>query len=338
MRDRLHLFAVSLLVLFLELAAIRWFPAQVLFLTFFTNTVLLACFLGMSLGCLAADRPRNYLAWTPALLAVALGAARGIDWWRQRSGATFGVGNVASPQLVFFGTESRTGDSSQFVLPIEVVAGVLFVLVALAMLGPGQQFGRRLARVQSRIEAYTVNIAGSLVGVLLFMLCSRLQLGPVWWFGLVAAGLVYLLVQGAPLRALATVVGPGAVLLVAGLPSTAPGDAVQFWSPYYRIDYNTPDRAITVNLIGHQQMLTRLNPAPAYALPHLLNRDVGRSPFPQVLVIGAGSGNDVSRALEWGAVRVDAVEIDPVIYRLGWLNHPDLPYRDRRVFVHLNDG
>jgi SAM-dependent methyltransferase len=337
-RDRVHLFAVSLLVLFLELAAIRWFPAHVLFLTFFTNTVLLACFLGMSIGCLAADRPRHYIAWTPALLAIALGAARGIEWWRERSGAAFGVGNIASPQLVFFGTESRAGDPSQFVLPIEVVAGALFVLVALAMLGPGQQLGRALARVPSRIEAYTVNITGSLVGVLLFMLCSRLQLGPVWWFGLVAAGLVYLLVQDTPRRALATIVGPGAVLLVAGLPSTASGDAVQFWSPYYRIDYNAPDRAITVNLIGHQQMLTRRNPAPAYALPHLLNRDVGRSPFGHVLVIGAGSGNDVSRALEWGADHVDAVEIDPVIYQLGRLNHPDLPYRDRRVSVHLNDG
>jgi hypothetical protein len=73
-----------------------------------------------------------------------------------------------------------------------------------------------------------VNIAGSLVGGLLFVLCSRLQLGPFWWFGLVAAGLVYPLVRDAPLRALATVVGPGAVLFVASLPSTAPGNAVQF--------------------------------------------------------------------------------------------------------------
>ena len=52
MRTRVDLFVVSFLVLFLEVAAIRWFPAHVLFLTFFTNTVLLACFLGMSIGCL----------------------------------------------------------------------------------------------------------------------------------------------------------------------------------------------------------------------------------------------------------------------------------------------
>ena len=74
MRDRIDLFIASVLVLFLELACIRWFPAHVLFLTFFTNVMLLAAFLGISVGCLAASRRRSYLAWTPALLLVALGA------------------------------------------------------------------------------------------------------------------------------------------------------------------------------------------------------------------------------------------------------------------------
>ena len=71
-RPRFELFLISALILFLELAAIRWFPARVLFLTFFTNTVLLACFLGMSIGCLAARHRRTYLHWTPALLALGL--------------------------------------------------------------------------------------------------------------------------------------------------------------------------------------------------------------------------------------------------------------------------
>ena len=71
---------------------------------------------------------------------------------------------------------------------------------------------------------------------------------------------------------------------------------------------------------------------PAYALPHLLNRDAGGRPFGQVLIIGAGSGNDVSRALAWGAHRVDAVEIDPVIQRIGKRDHPDRPYDDPRVY------
>ncbi|HEY6356680.1 MAG TPA: hypothetical protein VIX35_00465, partial [Vicinamibacterales bacterium] len=82
----------------------------------------------------------------------------------------------------------------------------------------------------------------------------------------------------------------------------------------------------------------RIRPAYAYAVPHLLERDSGGPPFGDVLVIGAGSGNDVSRALAWGAHHVDAVEIDPAIQRLGARDHPDRPYQDPRVTVHIGDG
>ncbi len=85
-------------------------------------------------------------------------------------------------------------------------------------------------------------------------------------------------------------------------------------------------------------MVSRNEVFPAYALPHLLNRDSGRPAFKDVLIIGAGSGNDVSRALQWGANHVDAVEIDPAIYRLGREFHPDHPYQDSRVEIHLDDG
>ncbi len=341
MRNRLDLFVVSVLVLFLELTCIRWFPSHVMFLTFFTNIVLLACFLGISLGCLAADRPKNYLAWTSALLVLALGWSRWIDWERVRSGSVVDVGNQLSPQMVFFGAEYQPlGDPSRFVIPIEVVAGIIFAMIALAMVGPGQQLGRSLARMANRIEAYTVNIVGSIAGILLFTLCSWLQLGPIWWFGLTLAGLGYFLYPENRLRGFALMVVPAAVLFLASSDysfSPTQGDH-QEWSPYYRIEYGAGPRTIKVNLIGHQQMVSRDTFSPAYALPHLLNRDSGHAPFAQVLVIGAGSGNDVSRALQWGAQHVDAVEIDPVIQRLGVENHPDHPYADPRVSVHLTDG
>ena len=148
-----------------------------------------------------------------------------------------------------------------------------------------------------------------------------------------------------PLRALALATGPAVILCSSPRATSAPDRYLRiqaisdrFWSPTYRVDYDASHRIITVNLIGHQQMISRESPAPAYALPHLLNRDAGRPPFAQVLIIGAGSGNDVSRALEWGATRVDAVEIDPVIQRLGRRHHPDRPYSDPRVIVHLDDG
>ena len=49
-----------------------------------------------------------------------------------------------------------------------------------------------------------------------------------------------------------------------------------------------------------------------------------------VLILGAGTGNDVAVALDNGAERVDAVEIDPKILQLG-ARHPDKPYSSPRV-------
>ena len=336
---RFDLFLISFLTLFLELTCIRWFPSHVLFLTFFTNTVLLASILGISVGCLAANRKSNLLLWTPVVLMIALGSAHLVEWQRQTSASVIDVGNQASPQMVFFGVEYQARDLSSFVIPIEAICGYFFLLIALAMMGPGQQLGRALARVPNRLQAYSIDIAGSIAGIAVFAGCSFLELSPPWWFAIVMAGFTWFLVPDDRRRGLALVLAPAFMLLLSVAPAGARGEAPrQQWSPYYRIDYHPNERLINVNLIGHQQMQPRSSSFPAYAIPHLLNREAGGKPFGQVLIIGAGSGNDVSRALAWGAERVDAVEIDPVIQRLGKRDHPDRPYDDPRVFVHLNDG
>src|SRR5436190_10594468 len=100
---RFDLFLIIFLTLFLELTCIRWFPAHVLFLTFFTNTVLLASILGIAVGCLAAKRKSNLLMWTPLILMIGLGSAHLVEWERLSSSGVIDVGNQASPQMVFFG-------------------------------------------------------------------------------------------------------------------------------------------------------------------------------------------------------------------------------------------
>src|SRR5204862_4889429 len=105
LRHGFDLFLISFTILFLELAAIRWFPAHVLYLTFFTNVVLLASFLGMSVGCLAARHRRNYLRWTPLLLIVAIVAALAVEISSGSFIKFVDVGNQPSPQQIYFGTE-----------------------------------------------------------------------------------------------------------------------------------------------------------------------------------------------------------------------------------------
>jgi spermidine synthase len=347
--DGFELILVSFIILFLELACIRWFPAHVLYLTFFTNVVLLASFLGMSVGCMAAGRRRSYLAWTPLLLVIGLAAAHAVEVSSKFT--NYVVGNQASPQQIYFGTEYHTQDLSRYAIPVEALCGFFFIVIALGFLGLGQELGRALKQWPNRVQAYTLNIIGSIAGIVLFALCSWLELPSFLWFLLVALGLGYFYFISPrhrfprPLFGWVPLIAALLVLLV-WLAAFTPRDAGardqyqarQLWSPYYRIDFKQADLSLSVNLIYHQQMVSRNENFPAYALPHLLNRDAGRSAFEDVLIIGAGSGNDVSRALQWGAKHVDAVEIDPAIYRLGQTYHPDHPYNDERVQIHLDDG
>jgi spermidine synthase len=106
------------------------------------------------------------------------------------------------------------------------------------------------------------------------------------------------------------------------------------WSPYYKItvEQQGPDTVIEVNNLFHQSMARVEEKEYFYQWPYTVFGDS----FDNVLVLGAGSGTDVAAALRHGARHVDAVEIDPVILRLGRQRHPDHPYSDPRVTI-IND-
>ena len=106
------------------------------------------------------------------------------------------------------------------------------------------------------------------------------------------------------------------------------------WSPYYRITLfqDGADTVVEVNNIFHQSMAPVEKKEYFYQWPYTVFGDT----FDDVLILGAGTGTDVAAALRHGAKHVDAVEIDPVILRLGAKRHPDHPYSDPRVRA-IND-
>ena len=344
-RSYWNLFFISFVLLFLELACIRWFGSTVVFLTFFTNIVLLATFLGMSVGCLAASSSRNWAGVTTPLLLLAAMLACGTLWAHERFGRIMiDVGGQGSPQEVFFGTEYRARNVGTFVVPIELLAGVFFVLIALSFVGLGQIMGRAFNAVPDRLRAYTSNIAGSLAGIAAFGLASYWRTSPVVWFAV--AMLIWLYFMKSP--GLLQIYSVMALLLLISFVSfnqttwspfrISTTSRILMWSPYYKIEYLPQDRLIVTNNISHQQMVPVTESGPGYSLSHLLARDSGLQPFEDVLIIGAGSGNDVAAALAHGVKHVDAVEIDPTIYNIGRLEHPNRPYDDPRVTIHIDDG
>ncbi len=348
------LFLISFLVLFFELACIRWFGSMVIFLTFFTNLVLIASFLGMTVGCLAASRRANLVyASIPLAFVTSALAWAALHIYLTYTKVTVDVGRQESPQQIYFGTEYRAINPGQIVIPMEVIAGLFFVLIALVFVGMGQVLGRALDSVPNRLKAYTANIAGSLAGIVSFSIAAYLRTSPFVWF-LVSVLLCLYFVYRSPrpdrqsgvsrlqpparnhgLQITAAI----GVVAVAGLSGWGFGVKGQtLWSPYYKIVYQPETGDIDTNNIAHQRMVSVAQEGPAYVLPYLLNRDAGGKPFSKVLIIGAGSGNDVQSALSHGAGRVHAVEIDPVLYAIGEANHPDHPYHDPRVTAYLEDG
>jgi SAM-dependent methyltransferase len=306
---------------------------------FFTNVVLIASFLGMSCGCLAARQRRDWLSYFPVIaLGTAMAALATFAAFHLWKGLSVDVGGQASPQEVFFGTDGRDPDVAQFVVPIEAIAAVFFVLIAFMFVGLGQVLGRAFDAYPNRVLGYTLNIGGSLAGIIGFSAISFIQAPPVVWFFISCAGIAYLLHQAGSLTKVKALTLSVLVLgVIVPIDWVYPIYKVR-WSPYYMVTHHTPYGRIDVNSIAHQGMVPFVSAGSSYSLIHLLQQHSGGAPFRDVLVIGAGSGNDLAHALRFGGSQIDAVEIDPVIQDIGRHFHPDHPYQDARVIPHLDDG
>src|SRR5207249_2402495 len=92
-------------------------------------------------------------------------------------------------------------------------------------------------------------------------------------------------------------------------------------------------RVLNLSLESQDQNAALRRIAQYYDLPHQLKSDAKR-----VLVVGAGTGNDVAAALRADAKDVTAVEIDPTILFLGERLHPERPYADSRVRIVNDDA
>jgi SAM-dependent methyltransferase len=318
---RMRLIVASALMLFVQLALIRWSGANLVHLSYFSNLILLASFLGIGLGFLRARKPRDLGRYAPVAVLVLIAF---IFFFPARI-------EGSSSELIFFTEVKPTG------LPTWVTLPLVFLVVAFAMTLLGEITGRAFLEFTA-LDAYRWDIVGSLSGTLLFTLVAFLR-SPSWiWPTVMLVALVLLYGKALPIVSWLAAIG---IIVLLVIESLTPGVS---WSPYYKVttqDYtNTapPYTAIQVNGIPHQNVLDaekRLEIEPLYGRPYERAVD---NPLRNVLVIGAGTGTDVALALSRGAQHVDAVEIDPRIQQIGIEKNPNQPYADPRVTTYIDDG
>ncbi len=307
------IFLTSFTLLFFELICIRWIPSYVRYLSYFMNFVMLAAFLGMGLGIMASSRKKlrlpTFSIWLFFLIIVILSARFEL--------------HLPSTQVLYYAAgESIAPPENGIVLP------VILLLVVIAFMILARPLGKLLTALPP-LQAYTWDIIGSLAGIVSFFFMSYLSLPPFFWFLI----LCILVLSTTPKRRWI----PAAPFLLGSLIVVFGLGRGSLWSPYYRIQvHNTSEGyIITVNNVGHQIATHYLNKENFYFRVY----DVfEQKTFERVLVLGAGAGSDVAIALNNGAKTVDAVEIDPIIYKLGIELNPDHPYDDPRVNVYIDDG
>jgi hypothetical protein len=310
----------SFLMLFVELALIRWTAANNVYVTNATNFVLLASFLGIGLGFLNAKSNRDFVRWAPLAMVLLVGFVLAFP-------VILATLSGPHPYHGLFGTQA---------LPRPVSLAVIFVLSTAVMAGFGQAVARLFVTFEP-LKAYRLDIFGSILGTAVFTLLAFLELPPVAWGVIAAGGLVLLLGRSARWWQYAAAV---VVVVLLAVESAVPH---QQWSPYYKISAQLSGKAhpalyVSANNIPYQaaRSLTVLHQQKKfYFYPY---QHVTRSSLKNVLIVGAGTGNDVAVALSEGAQHVDAVEIDPVLIKLGRSEHPNHPYDSPRVTTHNADG
>jgi SAM-dependent methyltransferase len=319
---RARLIVASALMLFVQLALIRWTGANLVHLSYFSNLILLASFLGIGLGFLRSRTSNDLGRYVPIGLAILVAFIMAFPARIEGS----------STDLIFFTEVRPTG------LPTWVSLPLVFIVIAITMTGFGEITGRAFREFKA-LDAYRWDIIGSILGTLSFTLIAFLR-APSWIWPIVTLVALWLL-YGPRLPWVSRI----AMVLIIGTLVVESLMAGISWSPYYKVHTEIQNAGtineftnIQVNGIPHQNVMDvqqRLKAEPVYGRPYERAID---NPLNNVLVVGAGTGTDVALALARGAKHVDAVEIDPRIQQIGSQVNPNKPYDDPRVSVHINDG
>src|SRR4030095_14778431 len=184
-RGELHLVVVSFLILFLEICLIRYLSTEIRIFAYVNNLVLLACFLGMGLGCCRADSEAPLtvtiagLSLTMPLITFPLSTPfEGSPLPPFRDAPT--LLSVFSDSPIWY--EVRSGRVFlATVLGLGATLGVC-LLIFIAFIPLGRRLGGLMNAQTQVVRAYSLNVAASLAGLWVFALFAFAYWPPWTWF------------------------------------------------------------------------------------------------------------------------------------------------------------
>ena len=325
------------LCLFHELAMIRIHSSYFQIFAYFKNLSLISCFLGLGIGYSLSNKRIFSLAWVMPITALQIL----FMYLLKDTPITLFLQNPVSEQWNIGQSVARgffhVGIIYAFIVIVFLINAICFV--------PLGHLVARLMYKTDPLQAYSYDLIGSIIGVIIFSVLSFLWTGPIIWLTFSFFILAIFLIKNSRDFLITTF---SFFILVFFLNVFEKTDSADYHSPYQNVsvEYFSDNSApmqiksnniwlqVPLNLSEEFYIKQNKDWHNLYSIPHKIKNFKSN----KTLIVGSGVGNDVAASLRNSAAKIDAVEIDPLVADLGIKFHPEKPYLNKRVKLTINDA
>ena len=304
---------------------------------YFKNLSLISCFLGLGVGYSLSKRKIFSLGWVMPITTLQIL----FMYLLKDTPITLFFQNPISEQWNIGQSVARgffhVGIIYAFIVIVFLINAICFV--------PLGHLVARLMYQTNPLQAYSYDLIGSIIGVVIFSILSFLWTGPVIWLTFSFLILSVFLIKNKK-DFFVTVVS--FFILVFFLNVFEKTNTADYHSPYQNVSvqYFNNNHApmqiksnniwlqVPLNLSDEFYIKKSKSWYDLYSLPYKIKNFKSK----QTLIVGSGVGNDVAASLRDSSAKIDAVEIDPLVADLGIKFHPEKPYLNDRVNLTINDA